>query len=83
MRYDKDHKPTGDAAKKARLPEGFRIAGAINRPGGKPFVAGDEAAYAATEPSAADVERLTASGALVFPDADAKADSKADAKAKK
>ena len=77
-RYDKDHKPTGDAAKKAKLPAGFRIAGAINRPNARPFVAGDEEAYAATEPSVADVDRLTASGALLVPDAKA-----SDAKAKK
>lgn len=62
-KYDKDHKPTGDAAKAAKLEKDFQITGAI-RSGGTVYKAGDEEAYAETKPSVADVSRLSRSGAL-------------------
>ena len=68
MKYDPNYKPTGDAAKTAKLPDGFTITGSL-RSGSKRYAAGDEKAYAETKPSQADVDRLVASGAITLRDA--------------
>ena len=68
MKFNPDHKPTGDAAKSAKLPDGFAITGAIRR-GTTVYTAGQEDEYAASKPSQADVDRLAASGAIKVPDA--------------
>ena len=67
MKYDKNHKPTGDAAKEGKLDKGFEITGAV-RSGSTTYAHGDEDAFAASKPSAADVAHLTESGALSVPE---------------
>lgn len=74
-RYDKDHKPTGDAAKAATLPDGFALTRGVFT-GARTFGPGDEEGFAATKPSVADVDRLTASGALTMPAGSASAKAK-------
>lgn len=66
-KYDPNHKP-GPAATSKELPDGFEITGSIQSPARRtPFQAGDEAAYAETKPTKADVERLTELGAITLP----------------
>lgn len=68
-KFNKDHKPTGDAAKdatKTDLPDGFVIRNSIRR-GRTSYGPGKEEAYRDTKPSKADVKRHVDSGAIVLP----------------
>ena len=82
MKYDPDHKPTGDAAKEATktdLPEGFTIAKTIQS-GRLSYGPGREEKYRASKPSKADVARLVESGAIVLPPATAGGDEETSEK---
>jgi len=70
-KYSKDHKPTGDAAKAATLPDGYEITGAIQGTGEnarRVYKKGAEKAYAETKPSKADVDRLVEAGVIKLPE---------------